>query len=295
MGIRRYAPIFPVMALFILYTILWWIAVIGISRAMTLPIDEQWAGSSMLLLQGGIAVLWVAWVRGVRGAAVFAGIVLPLAFLAEYVGVRTGFPFGAYSYEGTLVPRLLDTVPAPISLAWLMIALGSLTVAHSFVPHAGFWRTVALSTLLATVLDAVMEPTAVHIKQYWTWHAGGAYYGIPASNFIGWLAVAFVINACAAWALWRGEQPRLPALPLVPLCLYWLTMTMFATIAWFRGYPIAALLGWALTFIGVVPLYRMVRPAAVSGWWRRPALSTPRSPVAASAPSLPESARTPAR
>ncbi len=294
MGFRRYAPIIPVMALFILYTILWWIAVIGISRAMTLPIDERWAGSSMLALQGGIALLWVAWVRGARVATVFAAVVLPLAFLAEYVGVRTGYPFGAYSYSDTLTPRLLDAVPAPISLAWLMIAVGSLAAAHSFAPHGMFWGTVARSAVLAMLLDAVMEPTAVHIKQYWTWHAGGPYYDIPLSNFVGWLVVAFGINLCAAWVLWGGRAPRLPALPLIPLCLFWLTLTMFATIAWFRGYPVATLIGWGLTLIGVRPLYRMVRPAAVPGWWRRPALSTPRTPAAASVRSSPESARTPA-
>lgn len=295
MGLRRYAPIMPVMALFILYTILWWIAVIGISRAMVLPIDERWAGSSMLMLQGGIALFWVAWVRGVRVAAVFAAVVLPLAFLAEYVGVRTGYPFGAYSYSGTLVPRLLDAVPAPISLAWLMIAVGSLAVAHSFAPRSSFWGVVSRSAVLATLLDAVMEPTAVHIKQYWTWHADGPYYGIPLSNFVGWLGVAFVINLCAAWVLWRGEAPRLTALPLIPLCLFWLTLTMFATIAWFRGYPVATFIGWGLTLIGAAPLYRMVRPTVVPGWWRRPALSTLRTPAAASARSSPGSVRTPAR
>ncbi len=140
MGIRRYAPIIPVMALFILYMILWWIAVIGISRAMVLPIDERWAGSSMLALQGGIALSLGRMGAGCAVAAVFAAVVLPLAFLAEYVGVRTGYPFGAYSYNGHArapaarcraradLPRVADDrgrlarSGALIRAAWLILA-----------------------------------------------------------------------------------------------------------------------------------------------------------------------------
>lgn len=295
MRLRPYIPIAPLMFLWVLYMVLWWLAVIGISRDMTLPVDEQWAGSSMLFVQGCVALLWVAFTRGGRVAAAFAAVVLPLAFAAEYIGVRTGVPFGPYVYEGTLVPRLLDAVPAPISLAWLLIALGSLAVAHSLAPRLGYGGTVALSAALATLLDAVMEPTAVHIKGYWTWQADGAYYGIPLSNFAGWFGVAFVINACAAWVLWRGGPPRFPHLPLIALSLYWLTLTMFATIAAFRGFPVAALLGWGLTLIGLPSLVRVTRASAIPGWWRRPAPSIPRTPAAASASSSPESARTPAR
>lgn len=294
MRVRPYILI-ALMFLWLLYMVLWWLAVVGISRDMQLPIDERWAGSSMLLVQGGIAFFWVAWVWGVRRALAFAGVVLPLAFAAEYVGVRTGFPFGPYTYEGTLVPRLLDAVPAPISLAWLMVALGSLAVAHSVAPSWGFQRVVALSAALATLLDAVMEPTAVYIKGYWTWHAGGPYHGIPFTNFVGWFFVALLVNGCAGRLLWRGDRPHLPAVPLIALSLYWLTLTMFATIAAFRGFPLAAGLGWSLALAVLPSLLRTTRASAVAGWWRRPALSTPRSPAAASAPSSPESPRTPAR
>ncbi len=292
---RRYLPLMPVMTLFILYTILWWIAVIGISRAMVLPIDEQWAGSSMLALQGGIALFWVAWSYGWVRAGLFAAVVLPLAFLAEYVGVVTGFPFGRYDYVGTLVPVLLGRVPAPISLAWLMIALGSLAVARVCLPHGRTVAVVALSAVLATLLDAAIEPTAVFIKQYWMWTDRGPYYGIPLSNFAGWFVVACVINGCAARILWRGTLPKLPALPLVAIALYWLTLSMFATIAWFRGYPAATAVGVLVTLAIARPGLRAVRAAMVPGWWRRPALSTPRSPAAASVPHLRESPHTPPR
>lgn len=288
LSLRPYLRLVPVMTLFILYTILWWIAVIGISRAMTLPIDERWAGSSMLALQGGLALAWVEWAQGWRKAAQFACVVLSLAFAAEYIGVATGFPFGKYDYVGTLWPPIFGRVPAPISLAWLMIALGSLAVAHALLPRRGWLAVTALSAVLATLLDACIEPTAVSIKHYWIWRDTGPFYGVPLANFAGWLGVALVINGCAARVLWSGAAPQLRTLPLIPIALYGLTLSMFATIAFFRGYPWVAALGLAVIVAVSRPCLRLVRAAARPGWWRRPVLSTPRSRAGASAPHSPE-------
>ncbi len=41
--------------------------------------------------------------------------------MAEALGTATGFPFGAYSYSGTLGWEVLD-VPVVIPLAWTMMA-----------------------------------------------------------------------------------------------------------------------------------------------------------------------------
>ena len=55
---------------------------------------------------------------------------------AEAVGVRTGLPFGDYSYAGTLGPEVLD-VPLVVPLAWTMMAYPVLLAARRLTRPAG--------------------------------------------------------------------------------------------------------------------------------------------------------------
>ena len=267
-GLRRI-----ILALWGIFAIGWALAVIGISRNMHLPVDERWAGSGMLFLEAVIALLWVAmaysWQRAVR----FALVVLPSAFLVELLGVTTGVPFGPYHYTHALAPSVADRVPAPITAAWLMIALGTLVTAMWITQRAAPWVIVPVAAALATALDACLEPTAFHVKGYWLWERSGRYYGVPAINFFGWLLAATVITALAAAVLDRRRMAQ-PPLAFVPISLYWATVLMFAIIDGFRGYPVGAAIGAALCLMTLPPLlrFRRVRPMP---WSDTAGLSTP--------------------
>ncbi|MGI8856856.1 MAG: carotenoid biosynthesis protein [Thermomicrobiales bacterium] len=269
---------------FVIFAIGWLLAVIGISRDMRLPIDERWAASALLILEGGIAVLWVAEVYAWRRAIAFAFVVLPLAFTVELIGVTTGFPFGHYHYTGALIPLVVGRVPAPITCAWLMIVLGSLVAARVYMPHARSGVTVIIAAALATGLDACLEPTAFHIKAYWLWAETGPYYGVPTRNFVGWFVAAVIIIACAAHILWRDGNPRPTRAMAIPLALYWSTVVMFAVIDFFRGYPGGAAIGGVFCLTALPALARSLR--RVQG--HQPdmyAPSIPDSPAATSAPN----------
>ncbi len=244
---------------FSMFAIGWLLAVIGISRDMRLPIDERWAASALLVLEGGIAVLWVAEEYPWRRALAFAFVVLPLAFTIEVIGVTAGFPFGRYRYTDALIPLVLGHVPAPITCAWLMIILGSLVAARVYMPRARNGVTVVIAAALATGLDACLEPTAFHVKAYWRWDETGPYYGVPTRNFLGWFVAALVVSACAAHILWRDKQPRLTCSMCIPLALYWSTVVMFAVIDFFRGYPEGAAIGGALCLTALPALARTLR------------------------------------
>jgi putative membrane protein len=246
------------LSLYCVFWCCWALAVIGIARDMHLPIDERWAGSAMLAIEGLIATLWAALTFSWRRAMAVAAAVLPLAFGVEYIGVRSGVPFGRYHYTGALVPRLFD-IPLPITCAWMMIALGSLVIAARRGARWPWWAVILVSALLATALDACIEPTAVHLKAYWLWDETGRYYGVPLKNFAGWFVAAWIINACAAWALWGRRAPSFPVSPLIPMSLFWATVAMFAVIALFRGYPAATLIGVTLAVCGIAPAFRRGR------------------------------------
>jgi putative membrane protein len=272
------------------FALLWVLAVVGISRDMTLPVDERWAGSGMLAIEGGCAALWVAYAAGWRVAARFTAITVILAYLIEYLGVRTGVPFGRYSYTGLLVPQLPGGVPAPITFAWLLSALGAVAAARWIVRGASLPAIVAVSAALSTLLDACIEPTAAFIKGYWHWQQSGLYYGVPARNFIGWFLGALIINGAVLWVVWGGSPARRLAWEVVPVALFAATLAMFALIALFRGYPAATLIG---AFTLVILFASLIRARRGTGHRtsRSAAPSTPRSPADASAASWRESRR----
>src|SRR5690348_9069683 len=136
------------LALFGVFAVGWALAVVGISRNMQLPVDERWAGSGMLFLEGTIALLWIVIVYSWQHAARFALVVLPSAFLIEIIGVTVGVPFGPYHYTDALAPSIIGRVPAPITFAWLMIALGTLATAVWIVRSAARWAIVPVAAFL---------------------------------------------------------------------------------------------------------------------------------------------------
>ncbi|MCA1669476.1 MAG: carotenoid biosynthesis protein [Thermomicrobia bacterium] len=271
------------LALFGLFTVGWALAVVGISRDMRLPVDERWAGSGMLILEGTIALLWIVTAYSWHHALRFALVVLPSAFLIELIGVTTGAPFGRYHYTDALAPSIAGRIPAPITCAWLMIAIGTLATAAWIVQTAQRWIVVPVAALLATGLDVCLEPTAYHVKAYWLWEASGRYYGVPAINFVGWFGASTVIVALGAFALRRHAILPRPPLAFVPITLYWATVAMFAIIDGFRGYPIGTAIGAALCLMALPRLRRVQRIPPVSS--DRSAPSTPSRHAGASAPS----------
>ena len=282
----------PLVALLACFGVMWLLAVIGISRDMTLPIDERWAGSGMLALEGAIGVLWVAYAAGWPVAFRFTASTVALAYLIELIGVRTGILFGRYAYTGLLVPRLPAGVPLPITCAWLLSALGTVAVARRLVRDASAPVIVALSALLSALLDACIEPTAAFIKGYWRWQEGGIYYGVPARNFLGWFLAGLAINAVVLRFVWGAGRSR--ALDVIPIGLFVATVTMFSIIALFRGYPVAALLGALISVGTLAPIIRAARHAGPLPA-RSAVPSIPHNPGGATGSSSPAPPRSRAR
>jgi uncharacterized membrane protein len=269
---------------FALFAICWLLAVIGISRTMRLPIDERWAASGLLILEGCIALLWIAETYSWQRAIAFALIVLSLAFIIEFIGVTTGFPFGRYHYTGALIPPVFGRVPAPITCAWLMIVLGSFVAARTYTKRARRGITVIIAAALATGLDACLEPTAFHVKAYWLWEQSGPYYGVPTRNFAGWFVAALVVIVCAAPVLWSDTAYIRSRVAFIPLALYWSTVVMFAVIDLFRGYPGGAAIGGALCLTALPALARSAAHAR-NHRTGRTVPSTPDNPAPANAPN----------
>lgn len=182
------------------------------------------------------ALVW----RGLAWAAALVAVTAGGGLLVEAVGVRTGIPFGAYAYTGSLGRKLLG-VPLIIPLAWTMMAYPALLVGRRIRrgPIAG--PLVAGAALASW--DLFLDPQMVDAA-HWVWLPGGGprLLGIPVSNFAGWLLVSMVMMAL----LWRAlpDDPEGHVDDQVPYALYlWTYGSSVLAHAALLGLPGSALLG----------------------------------------------------
>jgi len=138
-------------------------------------------------LGAGRALMFLVWGWGV-------------AFLAEYASTRVGFPFGMYHYtESTRgVELYLSNVPFFDSLSFPFLAYAAFCLARRTLGTARGTAVVGLTGVLMALLDVVIDPLAVRGDQWvlgriFYYPTGGVYFGVPLSNFAGWLLVGWVI------------------------------------------------------------------------------------------------------
>ncbi|MBI4124307.1 MAG: carotenoid biosynthesis protein [Deltaproteobacteria bacterium] len=177
----------------------------------------------LALLHLGIlrTLIWLVW-----GYAI--------AFLSEYASIHNGFPYGLYHYipESFAGELVLAGVPVWDSISYPFIAYASYATAWFLIePHFGKFKmdphvspsrplpVVGLAAILMMLADVVIDPTATMGEKWFLgkvhyYPDGGIYFGVPLSNFAGWLLVAFVI--LAGWQILEKSllaRFRLPVWP----------------------------------------------------------------------------------
>jgi lycopene beta-cyclase len=192
--------------------------------------------NAMVLAQTGLGLILLSRHWPLRRLLRLLAIILPGAWLAEWIGISTGLPFGLYHYTNLLQPQLAG-VPVLIPVAWLMMLPCAWAVAAGLVSPRRRWLFAAVSGLAFTAWDFYLDPQMV-ANQLWTWTQPGEYFGIPLLNMAGWWLVSSLIT--------RVVAPD--ELPLRPLALiYTLTCLMeLIGLGLFWGQPLPALAGFVL-------------------------------------------------
>ena len=147
-----------------------------------------------------------------RDLLVFAAITLVVSNVFENMSVLTGFPFGHYVYTDNLGPKLF-LVPVLIGPAYLGTAYLAWTIARVLAgaPHSRLpgHLTVTVPLLAAFMMvswDLSFDPIFSTINHAWIWQDGGSYFGVPFSNFLGWLLTTFVF--LQLFALYLKARPN---------------------------------------------------------------------------------------
>ena len=133
-----------------------------------------------------------------RDLLVFAALTLVVSNIFENMSVLTGFPFGLYYYTDNLGPKLF-LVPVLIGPAYLGTGYLAWTIARvisgatrSRLPGHLSYTVPLLAAFMMVSWDLSFDPIFSTINRSWVWLDGGSYFGVPFSNFLGWLLTTFV-------------------------------------------------------------------------------------------------------
>lgn len=194
--------------------------------------------------------------RGARWTGAYVLVTGGLGLLAEAVGTATGVPFGDYDYAGSLGPKLLG-VPVVIPLAWAMFAYPCLVVGRR-LSRTPFGAAAVGGFALAS-WDLFLDPQMVEAG-HWrftdvTASLPGA-PGIPLSNYLGWLLVAWLMLLLLQ-LLGRAPSDRAAVDDRVPGALFlWTWGSSVLANAVFFGRPLVALTGGVVMGLVAVPYAR---------------------------------------
>lgn len=139
-----------------------------------------------------------------------------LGWLMEFSSIRNGFPFGDYSYHDELFPDelFIGGVPIFASLSFAFMTYFSYSVACTLLSRLErrgndivrvddskimvSTRVLVLAAVITLWMDIVIDPVSL-LGQYWFlgdlyhYQADGGHFGVPMSNYAGWLFTAALI------------------------------------------------------------------------------------------------------
>ena len=167
-------------------------------------VPEPFAFQPTLILFG-TAVMRLPLIVGVlplldRRAAIGLLGLTGYAYGIELIGVHTGMPYGEFAYLIELGPMLFDAVPLGLPVFFFPLVLNSYLLVLLLAGDNARSTPVRLGGTLGTVLamDLVLDPGAVGLG-FWAYAAEGAYYGVPATNYLGWV----ISGAISVWVFDR--------------------------------------------------------------------------------------------
>jgi putative membrane protein len=214
-----------------------------------------WTTSAFLFIQGITTYLILIKSANVQSAVISALVVLLTAFAIELIGVKTGLPFGNYSYSDILKPQLMG-VPLAIPLAWFILVINSVVILQSILPHEFFFIKIFLSAVTVLSFDIMLEPFASFVNKFWIWENNQ----IPFSNYISWFAAAFILSLAVSYICFRNKTVRDDnRFSYIVLLLNFLN---FAVINIFHGYYIYTITG--ILFLAAVT-FSVIKIRALHG------------------------------
>lgn len=200
-----------------------------------LPQQYGWFGSVILFLSLTVIAISERRLKSMKRVGVEVVALGTGAFALEFIGVRTGFPFGSYSYTDVLGFRVAG-VPLAIGAAWYVTTVCARRICQPASPQP--LRTAFLAAILAVAFDITLEPVAWRIEGYWQWHGEQ----IPVQNYVAWFLISFVAVVVLEYLEKANNRAPVTPIRLTALLVFTLHMGLFASVNIASGYYAEVLL-----------------------------------------------------
>lgn len=176
----------------------------------------EWLARNPFLIIFGTLVMRSPLVAGLlplidRRAGIALLVLTAYTYAIEFVGVTTGIPYGHFHYVLELGPMLFGAVPAGLPVFFFPLVLNSYLLCLLLLGPRADSRLARFAASLAVVvvIDLVLDPAAVALD-FWAYADGGAYYGVPLSNYVGWVVSGAIAVALVELGFdWRTLRDRL--------------------------------------------------------------------------------------
>lgn len=236
----------------VLLAISWLLALIAIGVQIYFPLADdanQPAVAIVSVMTFFLASLIHATARYGALGFFLVGLAVPAIGLAvEAFGVRTGLPFGDYTYGDVLGFQILD-VPVVVPLAWAMMAYPCYVAADTLTHRR--WAVAFLGAWTLTAWDVFLDPTMVDLGG-WTWHSQPstvvAILDIPAQNFVAWFLIGLLIMVVLSPLQAERVSASQPA-----TLFFWVWASSVIASLYFFDRPEAALVGGLAMGVVAVP------------------------------------------
>lgn len=153
---------------------------------------------------------------GFKNTTILVVICLAVTFTIENIGVSTGLIFGNYHFEvGASLPHI-GAVPIIVGGLWFGMGYFAWNVASTILGGADRkvredFNVVVLpiiASLVMTQWDYVMDAPIATISRVWIWRDGGADFGVPLSNYFGWLLTSWLFYQ--GFAVYLATRQQVP-------------------------------------------------------------------------------------
>ncbi|MFP5212766.1 MAG: carotenoid biosynthesis protein, partial [Acidobacteriota bacterium] len=169
---------------------------------------------------------------GPRRALWYVTLGYSIAWLSEFASINIGFPYGDYFYIPDTIEKELWVFGVPFmdSLSYVFLSYCSYSMALFLLSPVLFtggnayvletrrirrsWQTLVLGAFLFVLLDIIIDPVALQghkwfLGQIYGYGSPGIYFGIPMSNFGGWLVVGLaMIGALQLMDRFANLEPK---------------------------------------------------------------------------------------
>ncbi len=239
------------------------------------------------------AIQLIGWPRTWR----FWLISWAMAFLSEFSSTRNGIPFGWYHYNGSTVGQelYLANMPFIVPISYSFILYAAYCVALCFIlpigpstasTHPMFkplhldvdartsWSVILLTAFLFVFIDMVIDPVAIRgdrwfLGKFYYYLDPGFHFGIPITNYVGWVVVG-LISLAIYFSLERRIPSPSPSLSVTPqlllgVGLYYGVLVFNLSMTFWIGESFIGMSG-LLMHLPVIALliFRLTGPRAVS-------------------------------